>query len=161
MQDSIEDIYGRLTASEICGSQYTLHKSAILAVCPGTKRGSKALPLLPHQIPRELAHLYDNRIGDAPSAKRGRVRLSREAIREVALAFQAHGAAAVQTLAIENPLDFLRLVVSLIPKPDSDLESQNETPLNQLSDNDLDNLREALRLQVERIQPSQGDLEDE
>jgi hypothetical protein len=107
------------------------------------------LALDPNHIPRELRHLYDDRTPDTVSAKRGRVRLSREAIREVALAFNAHGAQAVQTLAIENPLDFLRLVVSLIPKPDS-LESQNETPLNQLSDTELDTLRETLSRQLEQ-----------
>jgi len=109
------------------------------------------LALDPNQIPRELRHLYDERTPDTVSAKRGRVRLSREAIREVALAFNAHGAQAVQTLATENPLDFLRLVVSLIPKPDT-LESQTETPLAQLSDSELDQLRESLNHQL-----AQGD----
>ena len=106
------------------------------------------MALDPNLIPRELRHMYDDRTPDTVSAKRGRVRLSREAIREVALAFNAHGAQAVQTLATENPLDFLRLVVSLIPKPDS-LESQNETPLNQLTDTELDQLRETLAKQLE------------
>jgi hypothetical protein len=91
--------------------------------------------------------MYDDRTPDTVSAKRGRVRLSREAIREVALAFSEHGPTAIQTLATENPLDFLRLVVSLLPKPDT-LESQNESPLNQLSDNELDQLRESLTSQL-------------
>ena len=104
--------------------------------------------------------MYDDRTPDTVSAKRGRVRLSREAIREVALAFNAHGAQAVQTLATENPLDFLRLVVSLIPKPDS-LESQNETPLAQLSDSELDQLRESLSTQLAQSSTLIGHDRDE
>lgn len=78
----------------------------------------------------------------------------------MALAFNAHGAQAVQTLATENPLDFLRLVVSLIPKPDA-LESQNEAPLAQLSDSELDQLRESLSQQLTQGTTLIGTNEDE
>ena len=91
--------------------------------------------------------MFDDRVPDTVSAKRGRVRLSREAVREVALAFNERGAAAIQAVIDESPLDFLRLVAALIPKPDA-LESQNETPLNQLSDTELDQLRESISNQL-------------
>jgi hypothetical protein len=67
-------------------------------------------------------------------------------LEEIAKDFEAHGAEAVKIARMERPVEYLRVVASLLPK---EFEITTTTIANELSDDELEALIEHARQQRE------------
>jgi hypothetical protein len=76
--------------------------------------------------------------------KRSRDRIATALLEEIAKDFEAHGAEAVKIARMERPVEYLRVVASLLPK-EFEITTQNIT--HELSDEELETLIEHARQQ--------------
>jgi hypothetical protein len=86
--------------------------------------------------------------------KGSRDRIATALLEEIAKDFEAHGAEAVKIARMERPVEYLRVVASLLPK-EFEITTQNIT--NTLSDEELENLIEHARQQRAELAASRDD----
>jgi len=78
--------------------------------------------------------------------KGSRDRIATALLEEIAKDFEAHGADAVKIARVERPVEYLRVVASLLPK---EFEITTTTIANELTDDELEALIEHARQQRE------------
>ena len=78
--------------------------------------------------------------------KGSRTRIATALLEEIAKDFEAHGAEAVKIARVERPVEYLRVVASLLPK---EFEITTTTIANELTDDELEALIEHARQQRE------------
>jgi hypothetical protein len=78
--------------------------------------------------------------------KGSRDRIATALLEEIAKDFEAHGSDAVRIARVERPVEYLRVVASLLPK---EFEITTTTIANELSDDELEALIEHARQQRE------------
>ena len=80
--------------------------------------------------------------GQGGRMKGSRNRLSLAFVDALRQEFEEHGAGVIRTCRLEKPIEFLKIVASVLPK---EFEFSTETKLSELSDADLDTFLEFAR----------------